>query len=134
MLITREVDYALRILRALSKGGQLTAVELAEREQIPQPFAYKILKKLKIGNLLAVQRGALGGYTLAADLHKVSLFDLLGMMENAKYLSACMDKNHKCAWRSSRENAPCNVHVHLAAIQATLDKQLKAYSLYDLIS
>ena len=134
MLITREVDYALRILRALSKGGQFTAVDLAESEQIPQQFAYKILKKLKIGKLLTVQRGAMGGYTLTADLHHVSLYDLLNMMENTKYVSSCMDENHQCAWRAKRDNAPCMVHIHVAGIQTSLDQHLKSYSLYELIS
>ena len=46
MLITRETDYALRILRTLSDGKSYTAGELAERESLPQKFAYKILKKL----------------------------------------------------------------------------------------
>ncbi len=134
MLITREVDYALRILRGLSKGEQFSAVELADNEQIPRPFAYKILKKLKNGKLVAVQRGAKGGYTLVAELRHVSLYDLLNMMENSKYVSACMDKAHQCAWRAKRNNGACQVHRHLAAIQAALDEQLKAYSLYDLIS
>ena len=47
MLITRETDYALRILRTLSDGKSYTAGELAERESLPQKFAYKILKKLE---------------------------------------------------------------------------------------
>lgn len=47
MLITRESDYALRMLRALADGRILTAGELEEQEELPQKFAYKILKKLQ---------------------------------------------------------------------------------------
>lgn len=39
MFITKETDYALRILWALADGKQHTAVSLAEDEQIPLQFA-----------------------------------------------------------------------------------------------
>lgn len=133
MLITREIDYALRILRALNGGKQVTAAEIASKEQIPQQFAYKILKKLKNGNLLAIQRGATGGYTLAVDLHKVSLYDLLAVMDTGKYVASCLEGDYECEWRMARDNKVCKAHVSLAAIQRTLDKELKAYSLYDIL-
>lgn len=45
MLITRETDYALRILRSLAQGSCLTVGELAEKETLPLKFTYKIIKK-----------------------------------------------------------------------------------------
>ena len=36
MLITKETDYALRILRSLSEGGSFTVGELTEKEQLPR--------------------------------------------------------------------------------------------------
>ncbi len=61
MLITRETDYALRILRALSGGEQMTVAAIAQDQQVPQQFAYKILKKLSKGGLVSIARGAEGG-------------------------------------------------------------------------
>ena len=46
MLMTREMDYALRILRALHREEQLSAAEIAQRESIPKAITVKILKKL----------------------------------------------------------------------------------------
>ena len=46
MLITRETDYAMRILRALSGGTQMTAQTISDLHQVPKPFAYKGLKGL----------------------------------------------------------------------------------------
>ena len=45
-MITRETDYALRLLRTLRDGERRTAAEAAERELVPQSFAHKILKSL----------------------------------------------------------------------------------------
>ena len=61
MLITRETDYALRMLRVLLDGEKHSAAEMAETELIPMQFAYQILRKLSAGELVQVSRGAAGG-------------------------------------------------------------------------
>lgn len=67
MLITRETDYAMRILRALSGGTQMTAQTISDLHQVPKPFAYKIIKKLSRAGLVSIARGAEGGCSLSAD-------------------------------------------------------------------
>ena len=47
MFITRESDYAMRVIRALMWEPRLSVSEICERESITAPFAYKILKKLQ---------------------------------------------------------------------------------------
>ena len=44
MLITRETDYALRMLRVLLDEEKHSAAEMAETELIPMQFAYQILR------------------------------------------------------------------------------------------
>ena len=57
MIITKETDYALRILRVLMDGEKHSVAEMSETELIPNQFAYQILRKLSAGNL-GVSRGA----------------------------------------------------------------------------
>ena len=64
MLITRETDYALRMLRVLLDEEKHSAAEMAETELIPMQFAYQILRKLSAGELVQVSRGAAGGLSL----------------------------------------------------------------------
>ena len=80
MVITRETDYALRILRALLDGKLHTAGQIAQDELLPQAFAYKILKKLEKAGLVEVVRGTAGGCRLSADLTGTSLYDLMKAM------------------------------------------------------
>ena len=47
MFITRESDYAVRVIRALAGEKRLSVNEICEKEEITAPFAYKILKKLQ---------------------------------------------------------------------------------------
>ena len=67
MIITKETDYALRILRVLLDGEKHSVAEMSETELIPTQFAYQILRKLSAGNLVRVSRGALGGCALSCD-------------------------------------------------------------------
>mgnify|MGYP000450030489 CR=1 FL=1 len=50
-MITRETDYALRLLRTLRDGERRTAAEAAERELVPQSFAHKNSQKACQGRI-----------------------------------------------------------------------------------
>ena len=132
MLITRESDYALRILRALQDGGQRSTGEIAQQELVPQQFAYKILKKLAKAGLVSVTRGAEGGCRLAADLKAATLYDLLQAMEEDGNVTACMDPAFACPWREA--HGGCGVHCALAEIQRRLDEELRAHSLEGILN
>lgn len=133
MLITRETDYALRILRALAEGERLTTAELAQGEQIPQQFAYKILKKLQKGGVIRILRGSDGGCVLWASLEDVSLFRLMQIMEEDSSVSSCMKPGYQCPWCKAHGNAVCRAHVHLTSIQKKLDVELDAHSLQEIL-
>lgn len=61
MIISREMDYALRILRQLSRGGSMQAAELEKSENVSVNFARKILQKLKRAGIVQITRGPEGG-------------------------------------------------------------------------
>ena len=56
MFITRECDYAVRVIRALAGESRLSVNEICEKESITAPFAYKILKKLQKSKIVRQQR------------------------------------------------------------------------------
>lgn len=132
MLITRETDYALRILRALADGARITAAEVCRKELLPQQFAYKILKKLERAGFVRITRGVEGGCRLSVDLKQVSLYDLTVVMGEDRAVSACMQPGFQCAWRlQNGEN--CRVHRQLLQIQSVLDGELRSRSLHQML-
>lgn len=133
MLLTKETDYALRILRALADGEQLTTAELARNEQIPQQFAYKILKKLQRDGIVRVLRGTDGGCVLATGLEQVTLYRLMKAMEEDSFVSSCMKPGYQCQWCKAHGDTECRAHIHLASIQETLDRELDAHSLQEIL-
>ena len=81
MLLSRETDYALRILQNLMDGQRRSVGEISNSELIPQQFAYKIIRKLAKAGLIEITRGVEGGCKLMADLEQVSLYDLMAEMQ-----------------------------------------------------
>lgn len=132
MIITRETDYALRILRALSDGKQATAEEICEEEMLPKQFVYKIIKKLEKVGLVQIIRGVHGGYRLVGDLTKVTMYDLIGIMDSEVVVCACVRPGYRCGRREVNDKM-CKVHSEIQALQAALDKELKARTLDKLV-
>ena len=132
MIITRETDYALRILRVLLDGEPHTVGQIAQDELLPQSFAYKILKKLNNAGLIEVIRGTAGGCKLASDLSSITLYDLMIAMGEHSGLSSCMDPDYPCSWRSC--HGRCTVHCKLMEIQKKLDNELRSYSLREILT
>lgn len=132
LLITRETDYALRILRVLADGEQLTSGEICRKELLPQQFVYKILKKLERAGMITITRGAEGGCRLATDLKRLSLYDLTEVMDTEKNISACTKPGFECVWRQQNASK-CIVHGNLSKIQRVLDNELKSYSLHQML-
>ena len=119
MLITRETDYALRMLRVLLDEEKHSAAEMAETELIPMQFAYQILRKLSAGEL-------------SCDLRGVSLYDLMAVMGEHDVLCACMEPGYDCRWQS--EHGKCDIHCQLTELQRKQDEAFRAVSLHRLLT
>lgn len=109
LLITREADYALRIMRALAGGEQRTAADICQQEQIPDQFVYKIAKKLEKAGFIKIVRGAEGGCRLAVDLRTVSVYDLMEALDTDRLVNACMQPGYRCNWQEAHIE-PCGFH------------------------
>ncbi|MDR3225423.1 MAG: Rrf2 family transcriptional regulator, partial [Clostridiales Family XIII bacterium] len=114
MIITREIDYAMRILRSLREGDLMATPELCRRENLPIHFVYRILKKLENAGLVIISRGKEGGSQLACDLSGVTMYDLVTALGDRKYVSSCTSPGFECEYRHSH-GGKCGVHDHLLA-------------------
>lgn len=131
MFMNRKSDYALRIIRALSDGKRHTANSLANNEQIPLAFAYKILKKLSNAGLVRLDRGPGGGCSLEKDLRDVSLYDLITIMEGHDDITDCMNGDYDCEWR--KHHGICKVHLNLCVLQQEIEQKLRSKSLWEIL-
>ncbi len=129
MIISRETDYAIRILRALADGHIHPMGELFEKEYVPTRFGYKIVNKLRDAGMVACTKGRTGGCQLLADLHEVSLFDVIEVMGNERRI--------KDQPISATESDERTIHDHtreqLLKLQAEISETLKNISVYQVI-
>ena len=132
MYLTRETDYALRIIRALRDRDLHTLSDISQSERVPLSFAYKIAKKLERSEIVELFRGTSGGCRLTADLHRVTLYDLMSAVGEEIAISECMIPGSNCTWRES--HGDCVVHNNLAKIQQKLEHELKNVSLLAVMS
>lgn len=132
MLITRECDYAVRVLRAMADRERVSVNEICEKELITAPFAYKILKKLQKSGLVKGYRGIHGGYSINCDPANVTLYDVYSAIDPGMFIIDCLEPGYACARNGSGENS-CSVHCELCDIQKELEKLLRRKSLKELL-
>jgi Rrf2 family protein len=133
LIITKETDYALRILRTLANGRRLTTSEIARCEQVPKQFAYKIIKKLQKGGIVSILRGADGGCALAADLESITMRRLMHTMEEDSSVCSCMKPGYKCNWRRAHGGSVCHAHAYLISVQKKIDGEFEAHNLKEIL-
>ena len=122
MLVTREMDYALRILRALYQKGQLSAAVIAQEEHMPKAITLKILKQLHTAGLVASRRGPNGGYLLKRSCEQLTLWELFRLLGESMTLNRCQRPGYRC---ENRLAGDCGRRTELTRVQRVLDAELK---------
>lgn len=132
MLITREVDYAVRILRVLSEGRTVSVQEICRKENVSVSIAYKITRKLEKAGIIKSYRGMNGGYALSADLDKITLYDVIRVVDKELLITECLGHSYTCS--QNTEKKPCSVHGEFCRLQSLLIRELKSRSLLTILS
>jgi Rrf2 family protein len=133
MLITREIDYALRILRRLKNGELIATPEICRNENLPIHFVYRILKKLDNAGIVDIARGKDGGAKLSCDLDSLSMYALVESLGERRYVSACTKPGYECEYRRNHDGK-CGVHDNLSEMQGDLDSLFRNRTILQMIS
>ena len=128
MFLTRECDYAIRVVRNLAEGTKRKVEEISDDEHIPQKYAYKIVKKLEKAGYLVSIRGRGGGYRLHQPLESFTLADIVLAVDSERFLNECLKSDSDCPFKNS-DNEPCTVHHELVRIQEILLSELSSKSM-----
>jgi Rrf2 family protein len=86
MAITQKSKYALRAILELSVRyghGPVSIAQIAKAQAIPARFLEAILGQLKRANLVESRRGNEGGYVLARPPGRVSVGDVLRVVQGS---------------------------------------------------
>jgi len=118
MLITRESEYAMRMVRALADNEIKTVRTICDDENIPYKFAYKILKKMEHRNIVEAFYGTKGGYRLNKEVSEISMLDILAINPNNLHFSKC-----SCA-DCAKHTSECGVNKEFNLLKSTITSAL----------
>ena len=124
MLFTRECDYAVRIIRALSGGGIVSVQDISAKEDITVSITYKITRKLEKAGMIESYRGSNGGYALKTPLDQMTLYDVFMVIDPNLLITECAGHSHTCS-RNTGEHV-CLVHGEFCRLQYLIMEELKA--------
>lgn len=100
MKISKKVRYGLRILLDLAvhaDGAPRMLKDVADSQQITEPYVRKLLFELLHGNLVKSVRGIRGGYILARKPVEISVLDVIRAMGGPVLLVDCLKSSAACA-------------------------------------
>jgi len=123
-MITREADYAIRVVLYLARrgpeAGTVASDSVAEGMLIPYRFLRKIVQRLVTAGIVVTRRGKGGGIALARPNASLSLLDVLQAADpRSLQLNVCLDQPSRCALSRG-----CPVHGELHRVQSVLHSHL----------
>ena len=97
-LITRNTDYAVRSLCYIAKQKQevIPGDRFIKSLEMPRPFLRKILQTLTKARLLNSSKGKDGGFSLAVDPEKITLFEVMKIFQGSVRLTEHQFKKSDC--------------------------------------
>ena len=133
MRITLEADYALRMVCELAKNGQITDAKLlSDSTGVPQRFSLKILRKLSMGGIVRSFKGVNGGYTLASPAKKISMKDVIELIDGPIAISRCMSEGAPCSINGEKK-IECTFHNIFSAISEDVSLKLGRITIADAV-
>lgn len=129
--INRKLEYALMALRHMSQkipGELTTAKEVSESFQTPFDATARVMQAMASRGLLKVEHGAAGGYQITKDLNKVTLHDLVEIIEGPTALVKCLHKEEPCDIQGT-----CNIVSPITNLNRRLTDFYKSVTLKELL-
>jgi Rrf2 family protein len=130
-MLSNTSKYAIRAMIYLAIGNEDSKTgirKIADELGIPGPFLAKILQTLAKHKLLLSAKGPNGGFTLAKDPHKISLYEIVTVMDGSDMFDKCLISLRTC----NEENVPCPIHKKYEGIRNEFKELFQNQNLGDL--
>lgn len=129
--LNRKLEYALMALKHMSQKipGELTsAKEVSESFSTPFDATARVMQAMAQKGLLRAEHGAFGGYQITKDLSKVTMLNLLEIIEGPTAMVKCLHKEIPCEIQGT-----CNIISPVQVLQSKLNEFYGNITLKDLL-
>lgn len=129
MRITKAAENSILILYHLAKRQkQLTATELAKTLSSPINHLYKLVQALAKGGYVKTSQGKAGGIRLAKSPQKITLLEIVELLEGPIRVSNCFLGEKACALIKN-----CKLKCKLDEARGKFTKVLGSSTISDLL-
>lgn len=97
VLITREVDYAVRCVLDVAQNGRTSTGEVAKRAGIPVSILGRIVAAISRAGILTTRRGVNGGIELGRDPAEISLLEVIEAVQGPLHVNLCCEHPEACS-------------------------------------
>lgn len=128
--ISRETDYAVRVLLALARhapGERVLTREVREEMLIPKHIVGRVVARLAKGGFIESLRGRGGGIRLARPPQEINLREVVTFFERSFSISDCLESPEICPFTSA-----CPVRRRWARLQNLVLRELESITFADL--
>jgi len=131
-VLRRNTDYGLRMMAALAEhfnNGQLiSARQLASDGHFSYQLGCKLLQKLHRAKLVKSGMGPNGGFTLSREPSKITLMEVITVLQGGIRLNRCLLGGEGCEFESD-----CEIHTKLACLQLYIEGYLGGITLEEIL-
>ncbi len=131
--INRKLEYALIALKHMlqkSPGELCSAKEICNSYRTPFDATSRAMQKMAQQGLLKSEQGIYGGYKIYKDLKKVSLIELMNIVNGPMEIAKCIDESSKTSCDLIEE---CNIWSPIHFLNSELIEFYSKYNLHQLL-
>ncbi len=132
MMLTTKARYAVMAVLEVASNSQLKPLTLAEisaKQEIPLRYLEQIFSRLKKNGLVKSVRGPGGGYVMNRDLVQVTIYDIIGAVEENIAMTRCEASSNKGCMSSGSK---CKTHHLWQGLTELIQNYLEQISVADI--
>ena len=129
--LNRKIEYSLMALELMAHkipGELTTAKEISKKLKTPFDATARVMQMMAGQGLLKSEHGAFGGYQITKDLSKVTLRDLIQIIEGQPALVRCLQKEESCEIQST-----CNIFSPIHFLNQKMNQFYESLTLKELL-
>lgn len=131
MTVSTKGRYGLRLLLDIAlhhENGAVNLKDIARRQKISAKYLWQVINPLKAGGIVRVTRGAKGGYVLAKPAERITLYDVLEILEGPVALAECVGSRRTC-----ERSADCVTREIWSELTMVIQNAMRGFTLADIV-
>ncbi len=136
-MLTNTCKYGIRALIYIASKSEnnkniIGIKKISEELNLPTPFLSKILHQLVKSKVLGSLKGPHGGYYFVKHPDKVSLYDVVLIIDGNRFFDDCIIQNRTCR-SADEEELLCPIHEEFSKIRESISMLFKSRTIQDLV-